>query len=457
MNRFHRLRHLHFIGIGGSGMNGIAKVLLQQGYKVTGSDLQKSVFTTALEEKGATIFEGHDAQHIQGAEAVVTSSAITSDNPELLAAKAARIPVIPRAEMLAELMRFQTGIAIAGTHGKTTTTSLLAHLLTVAGEDPTYVIGGRLNQSGNSANFGKGNYFVAEADESDASFLYLQPTLAIVTNIEADHMETYDYEEDKLHNTFIQFIHHLPFYGTAILCADDKGVRDIIPSLHRRILSYGIYEPADIYATDLKAQDMQMHFVLHRPKKNPLPIILNLAGHHNVQNALAVVGIAEEIGISDEAIIEAFASFAGVGRRCQMVGHFQQDNYAIPVIDDYGHHPTELKVTREALAAAFPNKRIVTVFQPHRFSRTQDLWDDFISTLSTLSPLVLLDIYPAGEKPIVTISSPALCNAIASTNPVYVNDNTQLKTVLSGLLQENDILLMQGAGTITHFAKELCS
>ncbi|MBX9704818.1 MAG: UDP-N-acetylmuramate--L-alanine ligase [Gammaproteobacteria bacterium] len=448
-----RIKNIHFIGIGGAGMCGIAEVLLHDGYQISGSDQNDGAVIERLRELGAKIFIGHDAANIANVDVVVVSTAIKADNPELKAAKEVRLPVVPRAEMLAELMRFRRGIAVAGTHGKTTTTSLMASVLAEAGLDPTFVIGGRLNSAGTNARLGEGQYLVAEADESDASFLHLQPIISIVTNIDVDHMETYHNSVEKLHDTFLEFIHHLPFYGLAVLCIDDAGVQAVLERVQRRFVTYGIDNAeADIRAVNIEQKNLQIRFTVQRKGHvNDLQIMLNLAGKHNVLNSLAVIAVATELGVSDEAIVAALEKFSGVGRRCQVYGELKFTNGKALLIDDYGHHPREVAVTVSALRAAFPDRRLVTVFQPHRYSRVNALFEDFAQVLSEPDVLLLLEIYSAGEAPIDGVNTRALCRAIrqrGKVEPIFVENNEGLQEALDNVVRDGDVILMQGAGNI---------
>lgn len=454
----HKIRRIHFIGIGGTGMNGIAEVLLNQGYQISGSDLKPNAATQRLQERGARIFFGHHAENVVGADVIVTSTAINKENAEVAAAREQHIPIIPRAEMLAELMRFRFGIAVAGTHGKTTTTSLLASILAEAELDPTYVIGGRLNSSGTNAKLGESRYFVAEADESDASFLFLQPTMAIVTNVDVDHMSTYDNDINKLHKTFLEFLQHLPFYGLAIMCIDDAGVNTILPEVTRPVLTYGFADNADIRATHLRQEGLQTHFMVERKDLAPLSVCLNLPGYHNVQNTLAAIAVATELGVADTAIVSAMEKFAGVGRRCEVLGEFDVDGKHLTLIDDYGHHPREVAATQQAMQAAYPGHRVVTVFQPHRYSRTQELFEDFVDVLSATDVLLMLDVYTAGEVSIPGADGRSLCGSIrqrGKVNPVFVTEHDKLYETLLDLLQEGDVVLMQGAGDISGLAHDM--
>jgi UDP-N-acetylmuramate--alanine ligase len=447
-----RIRHIHFVGIGGAGMSGIAEVLLTQGYCISGSDNNESATTRRLCELGATIYLGHDADHIRGADVLVRSTIIQADNPELIAANQSHIPIIPRAQMLAELMRFRAGIAIAGTHGKTTTTSLTTSVLTEAGLDPTFIIGGILNSVGTNAGLGNGPYLVAEADESDASFLYLQPLIAVVTNIDADHMDTYEGDFAKLRQTFMDFLQRLPFYGLAILCIDDPEVRNIIPSVARPMITYGFSEDADVRAVNFVQTGTQTQFTVKR-KEYPgeLDITLNLPGKHNALNALAVIAVAMECEISDELIKQALAKFTGVGRRFQIHGEINLAGNKALLVDDYGHHPRELEATISAARSAWPDRRLAMVFQPHRYSRTRDLFNEFVQVLTLVDQVILLDIYSAGESPIPSVSGEVLFQALTkqtTKQAVFVKESTQLLDILQQHIKNGDILLMQGAGDI---------
>ncbi len=454
----HIVQHIHFVGIGGAGMCGIAEVLLNLGYRVSGSDLSESATTKRLSDLGAVIQIGHDAKHIGNAEAVVISTAVAGNNPEVLAARAAHIPVIQRAVMLGELMRLKQGIAIAGTHGKTTTTSLVASVLAEGGLDPTFVIGGKLNSAGVNARLGQGDFIVVEADESDASFLQLFPAMEVITNIDADHMDTYQHDMARLKQTFVQFTQRMPFYGIAVLCIDDANVRDIIPFVSQPILRYGLSVDADIRASDVEAVGTQMTFTVHRKairrhgaQPGPLNIRLNLPGKHNVLNALAAIGIATELGVSDEAIIKALAQFSGVGRRFQ---HFGEINLKggghFTLIDDYGHHPVEMNATLAAARGAYPNRRLVLAFQPHRFTRTRDCFGDFVQVLRQFDAVVLTDVYPAGEARIPGADSKSLIKALGKSIPTQLVEQVkEIPVILGTLLQDGDVLITMGAGSIS--------
>ncbi|MCX7115252.1 MAG: UDP-N-acetylmuramate--L-alanine ligase [Gammaproteobacteria bacterium] len=450
-----QIKNIHFIGIGGAGMSGIAEVLHNEGYHVTGSDLSANAVVTRLQSLGIHIWTGHKAEHVQQADVVVQSTAVQLDNPELIEAKAQGIPVIPRAAMLAELMRFKHGIAVAGTHGKTTTTSLVSHLLAEGGLDPSYVIGGKLNNTGNNAQLGKTPYFVAEADESDASFLFLKPMMAIVTNIDADHMSTYSHNFEHLKQTFVEFLHHLPFYGLAVLCADDKNIQSILPKIERPIRTYGFTETALYRATDWTQKELHSHFTVHRPAPHAsLHIDFPWPGRHNVQNALAAIAIATELGVSDKAICNGLLTFKGVGRRFQLLGTCQFSHGAALVIDDYGHHPQEITATIDAFRHVWPNRRLLHVFQPHRFSRTRDLLPEFVQALTLADELLLLDIYSAGESPISGIDSPTLVGMIKKQHPhVRLVTAEDLQAQLNTLVTDGCAILMQGAGSVGQMAQ----
>jgi len=455
-----RVRTVHFVGIGGVGMGGIAEVLLNLGYQVTGSDIKESAMTRRLSGLGAKILIGHDSAQVAGAGVVVISSAISSDNPEVQEARARRIPVAPRAEMLAELMRFRQGIAVAGTHGKTTTTSLIASVLGRGGLDPTFVIGGRLNSAGTNARLGTGHYLVAEADESDASFLYLTPVISVVTNIDTDHMETYGGDFARLRGAFLEFLHHLPFYGLAVLCVDDPGVRSILAEVTRSVVTYGLEQGADFWAKGIQQNGIRTQFqVMRREEQEPwLEVTLNLPGRHNVLNALAAIAVAKEVGVSDDAIQTALASFDGIGRRFQRYGELRTPTGRVLLIDDYGHHPREIAATIQAIRAGWPTRRLVVAFQPHRYTRTRDLFEDFTALLSELDVLVLTEVYSAGESPIFGADGRALSRAIRArgrVNPVFVERVSEVPHALESLLQDGDIVLTLGAGDIGTVAANL--
>ncbi|MEW6694376.1 UDP-N-acetylmuramate--L-alanine ligase [Tepidimonas thermarum] len=451
----HAIRHIHFVGIGGAGMSGIAEVLLTLGYTISGSDLADSATTRRLRQLGARVHLGHDAAHIEGADCVVVSTAVQADNPEVQAARARHLPVVPRAVMLAELMRMKKGIAIAGTHGKTTTTSLVASVLAAAGLDPTFVIGGRLNSAGAHARLGQGEYIVVEADESDASFLNLLPVMAVVTNIDADHMDTYGHDFARLQQAFVDFLHRMPFYGAAVLCIDDPHVRALLPAIQRPITPYGLGEDAQVRAVDVRPVGAQMHFRVQRRNGVALPdldVVLNLPGEHNVRNALAAIAVAVELGVPDGAVLQALADFKGVGRRFQRYGEV-----ALPsgghatVIDDYGHHPAELAATMAAARGAFPGRRLVVAFQPHRYTRTRDCFEDFVQVLGQADAVVLTEVYAAGEAPIVAADGRSLARALrvaGRVEPVFVPDVAELPAAIVQVARDGDVVLCMGAGSI---------
>ena len=447
----HAVRRIHFVGIGGSGMSGIAEVLVNLGYAVSGSDAAESATTQRLAALGAAVAIGHDAAHVAGADAVVVSSAVAPDNPEVRAARARRVPVVPRAVMLAELMRLKQGIAIAGTHGKTTTTSLVASVLAAGGLDPTFVIGGRLNAAGANARLGGGDFIVVEADESDASFLNLLPVLAVVTNIDYDHMDTYGHDPVRLKQAFIQFISHLPFYGTAVLCVDDAPVREILPFVARPVLTYGLAAEAQVRAVDVAPDGLAMRFTALREGAAPLPLRVNLPGRHNVCNALAAVAVGTQLGVADAAIAQALADFTGVSRRFARHGDVPVAGGSFTLIDDYGHHPAEMAATLEAARGAFPGRRIVLAFQPHRYSRTRDCFDDFVAVLGRADALLLCDVYPAGEPPIVAADGAALARAVRATGqvePVFVEKIDDLPAAILAAARPGDVVIAMGAGSI---------
>ncbi|WP_108126015.1 UDP-N-acetylmuramate--L-alanine ligase [Saccharospirillum mangrovi] len=454
-----RIRRIHFIGIGGAGMCGIAEVLHNQGYAISGSDLKLSAVTKRLEDLGMTVFYGHDESNVSGADVVVVSSAINPANPEVKWALDRRVPVVRRAEMLAELMRYRHGIAIAGTHGKTTTTSLMASVMAKGGLDPTFVIGGKLNSAGANARLGTSRYLVAEADESDASFLHLQPMTAIVTNIDADHMGTYEGDFERLKDTYIQFLHNLPFYGLAVLCIDDEHVRSILPRLSRQFVTYGFSDEADYRAVNVRQQGMVTYFKVERPAgQSPLDIALHMPGDHNVLNALAVIAVASDEGVSDEGIQAGLNEFDGVGRRFQVQGEFAIPGGKVMLVDDYGHHPRELAVTFDAIRRGWPDKRLVVLFQPHRYSRTRDLYEDFVDVLSKVDVLLLLDVYAAGEEPIPGADGRSLSRSLrmrGKVEPIFIEHRDKVLAALPDILQDGDLLLTQGAGDVGALSAEI--
>ena len=452
----HAVKNIHFVGIGGAGMSGIAEILHNLGYVVSGSDQADSATSRRLASLGIRVHVGHDAAHIEGAEAVVTSTAVKGDNPEVIAARAKRIPVVPRAVMLAELMRLRKGIAIAGTHGKTTTTSLVTDILTEAGVDPTFVIGGKLHSAGANSALGKGEFIVVEADESDASFLNLIPVLSVVTNIDADHMETYGHDFARLKQAFVDFLHRMPFYGSAILCGDDPGVRSIIPMVSRPVITYGFSEDAQVRAVDVEAlPGGQMRFTVQRRNGTVMPdmqVTLNLPGVHNVLNALAAIAVATEIEVADEPIIRALGAFTGVGRRFQRYGeHRAADGGRFTLIDDYGHHPVEMAAVISAARGAFPGQRLVLAFQPHRYTRTRDCFEDFVKVLGTADAVLLTEVYAAGETPIVAADARALTRAVrvaGKVEPVFVDDVNELPAAIAANTRDGDVVICMGAGSI---------
>ncbi len=455
-----RIDQIHFVGIGGSGMCGIAEVIKNQGYKVTGSDIQESLVTKRLQEElNIQVFIGHDSQNIANADVVVVSSAIDKSNPEIQSALSARIPVVRRADMLGELMRYRHGIAVAGAHGKTTTTSLLTMMMTEAGLDPTYVIGGKLNSSGKNASLGGSRFLIAEADESDASFLSLRPMSAIVTNIDEDHMETYGNSFDNLKSAYIQFLHNMPFYGLAVVCGDDEVLYSMIDDIARPVKTFGFQPHNDVQATDIETEGTKSHFTVHRRDYQPLRLTLNIPGEHNILNALGAITMATDEGIDDEAIKRALAKFAGVGRRFEQNACVAKDDGDILLIDDYGHHPAEVEATIKAARESYPDRRLVMLFQPHRYSRTRDCFDEFISVLSKVDQLLLMEVYSAGETPIVGADTKALARSIrlrGEVEPTIV-DKDNLAPVMQRVLQSNDMLITQGAGNVGQVSQELAN
>jgi len=453
-----RVKRIHFVGIGGAGMGGIAEVLLNEGYQISGSDIGENQVVKRLLGLGATITIGHASQNVEEASVIVVSTAIDQNNPELLAAKALRIPVVRRAEMLAELMRFRHGIAIAGTHGKTTTTSLIASIFAQGQLDPTFVIGGLLNSAGTNARLGSSRYLVAEADESDASFLHLQPMVSVITNIDADHMETYQGDFEKLKDTYIEFLHNLPFYGLAVVCIDNPVVRELLPRISRQVVTYGFSEDADIRAANYQQDGSVSYFTVEIDGQPPLEMSVNLPGQHNVLNALAGIAVAKDEGIADESICKALIEFAGIGRRFEQLANLTTPAGNMVLVDDYGHHPSEVKATILAMRTGWPNKRLVMIFQPHRYSRTRDLYEDFVEVLSEVDCLFLLDVYAAGETPVATADSKSLARSIrqrGQIEPIYVSDVDMLPELLLAQLKDDDMVITQGAGSIGTVARDL--
>ncbi|WP_416776621.1 UDP-N-acetylmuramate--L-alanine ligase [Xenorhabdus budapestensis] len=458
-----KVRHIHFVGIGGAGMGGIAEVLANEGYQISGSDLAPNPVTQQLIALGATIYFNHRAENVRNASVVVASTAIPADNPEIIAAREARIPVIRRAEMLAELMRYRHGIAIAGTHGKTTTTAMIAGIYAQAGLDPTFVNGGLVKAAGTHARLGTSRYLIAEADESDASFLHLQPMMAVVTNIEQDHMDTYQGDFENLKQTFVNFLHNLPFYGRAVMCIDDPVVKELIPRIGRYVTTYGFSKEADVRITHYEQKGAQGFFTISRENLPELHVILNAPGRHNALNAAAAVAVATEEGIDDTAILASLAEFQGTGRRFDFLGEFSLRNIngkegGVMLVDDYGHHPTEVDATIKAARAGWPDKRIVMVFQPHRYTRTRDLYDDFANVLNQVDVLLMLDVYSAGETSIPGADSRSLCRTIRSRgklDPIFVSEPEQISVMLSQIMENNDLVLVQGAGNIGKIARNL--
>jgi UDP-N-acetylmuramate--alanine ligase len=455
----HKVRRIHFVGIGGAGMSGIAEVLVNLGYQVSGSDLAINAATKRLSSLGVRLNFEHLPANVDGADAVVVSTAVRPDNPEVIAARTRRIPVVPRALMLAELMRLKQGVAIAGTHGKTTTTSLVASVLAEGGLDPTFVIGGRLTAAGSHARLGGGDFIVVEADESDASFLHLQPVIAVVTNIDADHMDTYQHDFARLRQAFVQFLQNLPFYGSAVLCGDDQHVREILPFVSKPVLMYGTSADASLRAEAIEHDGGRMRFKARRDRAAALDVTLNLPGRHNVLNALAAIAVGTEIGVPDRAILKALAEFHGVGRRFQRYGEVAlSGGGSFTLVDDYGHHPAEMTATLEAARGAFPGRRVVLAFQPHRYTRTRDLFEDFVKVLSTADALVLAEVYPAGEAPIVAADGRSLARAVrvaGKVEPVFVEDITALPEAILRVAQSGDVVVTMGAGSIGNVAAQL--
>jgi UDP-N-acetylmuramate--alanine ligase len=451
----HKVRHIHFVGIGGSGMSGIAEVLANLGYQVSGSDVAENPATRRLSSLGAAVSLNHKPQNINGADAVVVSSAVQADNPEVAAARERRIPVVPRALMLAELMRLKQGVAIAGTHGKTTTTSLVASVLAEGGLDPTFVIGGRLNAAGSNARLGAGDFIVVEADESDASFLHLLPVIAVVTNIDADHMDTYQQDFGRLKQAFLQFLQNLPFYGAAVLCSDDPNLRELLPQVTKPVLTYGTSDDASVRAEALVHDGARMKFRALRQGAKALDVVLNLPGRHNVLNALAAIAVGTELQVRDESIQKALREFKGVGRRFQSYGKVEG---LFTLIDDYGHHPAEMAATLEAARGAFPGRRIVLAFQPHRYTRTRDLFEDFVRVLSSVDLLLLAEVYPAGEAPIVAADGRALARALrlaGKVEPIFIEDIAEMPAAIRRVARDGDVVITMGAGSIGHVPAQL--
>ncbi len=456
-----RINRIHFIGIGGAGMCGIAEVLLNQGYSISGSDIKESTTVKHLQSLGAKVFIGHEEKNIDGVDVVVASTAIDSDNPEITGAKAFRIPVVPRAEMLAELMRYRHGIAVAGTHGKTTTTSLVASIFAEAGLDPTYVVGGLVNSSGSNASLGDSRYFIAEADESDASFLHLQPMVSIVTNIDFDHMDTYGGDFNQLKQTYVEFLHNLPFYGLAVVCLDDQDVRDVIPEISRPVLTYGLSEDADFRIDKIVMDETKSCFEIDRPGDHPtLEIELNIPGEHNVLNAAAAVVVATDEGVEDIAIINGLKKFQGVGRRFQIYGEYPIGDGVAMLVDDYGHHPREVEAVINTVRSAWPEKRLMMVYQPHRYTRTRDLYDDFVAVLSRVDVLIVLDVYSAGEEYIPNADSRSLCRSIrqrGAVDPIFAESIDDVPTIVAEQVKAGDMVITQGAGNVGLLSNTLAS
>lgn len=455
-----RVRRIHMIGVGGTGMSGIAEVLVNLGYQVAGSDLRESPVTERLQDKGVEVFIGHRADNVGAADVVVSSSAVDESNPEVAAAREARIPVVPRAEMLAELMRYRHGIAVAGTHGKTTTTSLIANVFAEAGLDPTFVIGGLVNSVGSNAQLGASRFLIAEADESDASFLHLQPMVTVVTNIEADHMDTYGGDFSVLRRTFLEFLHNLPFYGVAVLCIDDPVIRDLLPEVSRQVITYGFANDADFRVSDMQRNGLTTGFTVHRPSGEPLSVTLNMPGLHNVLNAAATVAVACDEGLEDGAIQAGLAGFTGVGRRFTRMGELQLPGGSALLVDDYGHHPTEVRATLDSARQAWPERRVVMIYQPHRYTRTRDLYEDFVSVLSRCDVLVLLEVYSAGEEIISGADSRSLTRSIrqrGQLEPIFAESIEDVPQILCSVVEEGDVVITQGAGNIGALSKDLAA
>ncbi|WP_373415193.1 UDP-N-acetylmuramate--L-alanine ligase [Glaciecola sp. KUL10] len=460
---FHKMRrvsHLHFVGVGGAGMGGIAEVMLNLGYQVSGSDLKSGSMTKRLSELGVKVFIGHAQENIKDADVVVVSSAIDASNPEIETAQARRIPIIRRAQMLAELMRFRYGIAVAGTHGKTTTTSLISTIFTHAGLDPTYVIGGLLNSAGTNAKLGESKYLIAEADESDASFLHLQPTLSVITNIEADHLEAYQGDFTNMQTAYVEFLHNLPFYGLAVVCGDDDVVMNLIPRIERKLITYGVKSHNDYQISDIVFESKKSTFVLRKPNGETSQYCVNLPGIHNVLNATAAIAVASDENIAEQTIQQALNSFEGIGRRFQVLGDFQNNEGIATLVDDYGHHPTEVSMTIKAARNTWPKRRLVMIYQPHRFTRTRDLYEEFVDVLGGVDVLILLDVYSAGEEPIDGADSKSICRSIrlrGALEPIYASSAANMFEILSNVIQGNDVVFAQGAGTIGELAQQLAA
>lgn len=454
----HKVKNIHFVGIGGAGMSGIAEVLINLGFIVTGSDLAKNATTKRLTDFGATVYQGHATENLNAADVVVVSSAVNEQNPEIIAARAKNIPVVPRALMLAELMRFRQGIAVAGTHGKTTTTSLIASILAEAGMDPTFVIGGKLEAASANARLGTGEYIVAEADESDASFLHLTPVMAVVTNIDQDHMDTYEHSFDKLKSAFVEFLQQLPFWGMAVVCVDDANIREILPRVTKPVMTYGFSEEARIRAKNVRADNGKMHFTVDRinGKTTTFEVMLNLPGNHYVLNALAAIAIASELNVADQHIIKALAEFKGVGRRFERYGEVAaKAGGTFTLIDDYGHHPVEMQAVIAAARDAFPNRRLVLAFQPHRYTRTRDCFEDFVRVLSTTDAVLLTEVYSAGEAPIIAADTRSLIRAVrvaGKVEPLFVETTDELPQAIINMVQADDVVIVMGAGSIGQVA-----
>ena len=455
-----RVRRIHMIGVGGTGMSGIAEVLVNLGYQVAGSDIKESAVTERLGDRGVEVFIGHREENVGAADVVVSSSAVDETNPEVVAAREARIPVVPRAEMLAELMRYRHGIAVAGTHGKTTTTSLIANVFAEAGLDPTFVIGGLVNSVGSNAQLGASRFLIAEADESDASFLHLQPMVTVVTNIEADHMDTYGGDFAVLRRTFLEFLHNLPFYGVAVLCIDDPVIRELLPEVSRQVITYGFAEDADFRISDMQRIGLMTEFTINRPGAKPLPVTLNMPGQHNVLNATATVAVACDEGLEDAAILAGLAGFTGVGRRFTRMGELNLPGGTALLVDDYGHHPTEVRATLDSARQAWPERRVVMIYQPHRYTRTRDLYEDFVSALSRCDVLLLLNVYAAGEEAIPGADSRSLSRSIrqrGQLEPIFVENIDDVAQILCSVVQDGDVVITQGAGNIGGLSRGLAA